>query len=137
MPVLAYWQGMGADLTPKPLVWIAGSLDDLKEFPPEVRSSMGYALYVAQCSRKHARARPLKGFGGAGVLEVVQNFDGNAYRAVYTVRFAERVYVLHAFQKKSKRGIATPRAEIDLVKARLGRAEAVHAEWLAMQRGDR
>lgn len=98
---------------------------------------MGYALYVAQRGRKHQQAKPLKGFGGAGVLEVVQHFDGNSYRAVYTVRFAGRVYVLHAFQKKSKRGIATPRADIDLVKARLKRAETIHAEWLTMQRGDR
>lgn len=122
---------------PRPLIWIASSLDDLKQFPSEVRSDMGYALYVAQCGRKHEQAKPLKGFGGAGVLEVVQHFDGNSYRAVYTVRFAERVYVLHAFQKKSKRGVATPRAEIDLVKARLKRVKAIHAEWLIMQRGAR
>ena len=126
---------MSADLTPRPLVWIASSLDDLKEFPPEVRSCMGYALYVAQCGRKHAQAKPLKGFGGAGVLEVVQDFDGDTYRAVYTVRLADRVYALHAFQKQSKRGIATPRADIDLIRARLKRAEAVHADWLAARKG--
>lgn len=127
---------MSAAPTPRPLAWIASSLDDLKEFPPEVRSFMGYALYVAQCGRKHAQARPLKGFGGAGVLEVVRHFDGDTYRAVYTVRFAGRVYVLHAFQKKSKRGIATPRADIDLIRARLERAETVHAEWSAFRGGD-
>lgn len=82
---------MSADLMPRPLIWIASSLDDLKEFPSEVRSDMGFALYVAQCGRKHEQAKPLKGFGGAGVLEVVRHFDGNSYRAVYTVRFAERV----------------------------------------------
>jgi phage-related protein len=94
---------------------------------------MGYALYVAQCGLKHEDAKPLKGFGGAGVLEIVQYFDGNSYRAVYTVRFVERVYALHAFQKKSKRGIATSRADIDLINARLRRAELMHAEWLAAQ----
>jgi phage-related protein len=125
---------MSADPTPRPLIWIASSLDDLKEFPPEVRSFMGYALYVAQCGLKHDQTKPLKGFGGAGVLEVARHFDGNAYRAIYTVRFAARVYVLHAFQKKSKRGVATPRTDIELVKARLKRAELVHAAWEAMQR---
>jgi phage-related protein len=96
---------------------------------------MGYALYVAQCGRKHAQAKPLKGFTGAGVLEVVRQFDGNTYRAVYTVRFADRIYALHAFQKKSKRGVATARLDIDIVKARLKRVEAIHAEWLATQGG--
>jgi phage-related protein len=75
-------------------------------------------------------AKPLRGFGGAGVLEVVEDHDGDTYRAVYTVRLAGRVYVLHAFQKKSKSGIATPRAEINLIKARLKRAEELHAAWL-------
>jgi len=103
----------------------------LKEFPAEVRSDVGHALYVAQLGGKPDAAKPLKGFRGAGVLEVVEDHDGNTYRAVYTVRLAGRIYVLHAFQKKSKRGIATPNAELDLVKIRLSRAEALHAEWLA------
>jgi phage-related protein len=115
----------------KPLVWIGSSLDDLKEFPDEVRSDAGHALYLAQLGAKADTAKPLKGFHGAGVLEVVEAHDGNTYRAVYTVRFAGRIYVLHAFQKKSKSGIATPKAELDLVKTRLSRAEAVHADWLA------
>lgn len=119
---------------PKPLIWIASSLDDLREFPGEVRAKVGYALFVAQCGLKHEGAKPLKGYGGAGVLEVVEQFDGNAFRAVYTVRMAGRVYVLHAFQKKSKRGIATPQADLDLVDSRLKRAQAVHAQWLAAQR---
>jgi phage-related protein len=116
---------------PKPLVWIASSLDDLRAFPDEVRAKVGYALFSAQCGLKHNNAKPLKGYGGAGVLEVVEQVDGNAYRAVYTVRLAGRVYVLHVFQKKSKRGIATPQADLDLVAARLERARAIHAQWLA------
>jgi phage-related protein len=112
----------------KPLVWMATSLEDLKTFPDEVRRSMGYALYLAQDGKKHVDAKPLRGFGGAGVLEVVEDFDGNAFRAVYTVRLAGVVYVLHAFQKKSKKGVKTPTAEIDKVKARLKVAMEVHAQ---------
>ena len=85
---------------------------------------MGFALYRAQLGKKHPNAKPLKGFKGSGVLEIVENFDGDTYRAVYTVKFAERVYVLHTFQKKSKRGIATPKQDIDLIEARLKRARA-------------
>jgi phage-related protein len=80
---------------------------------------MGFALFQAQCGGKHLQARPLKGFGGAGVLEIVEDFDGNAFRMVYTVRFADAVYVLHAFQKRSKRGTKTPNREMDVVRARL------------------
>jgi phage-related protein len=123
---------------PKPLVWIASSRDDLREFPGEVRAKIGYALFVAQCGLKHESAKPLKGYGGAGVLEVVEQFSGNAYRAVYTVRLAGRVYVLHAFQKKSKRGAATPQAELDLVGSRLKRVQVLHARWLAtLEKGER
>lgn len=78
---------------------------------------------------KHPAAKPLKGFGGAGILEIVENHDGNAYRAVYTVRFGEVVYVLHAFQKKSKKGVATPAADIERVKARLRLAEQEYVTW--------
>jgi len=84
---------------------------------------MGYALYQAQLGDKSPAAKPLKGFGGAGVLEVVENYDGDAYRAVYTVRFAGIVYVLHAFQKKSKQGVKTPQHEIALINSRLKRAQ--------------
>jgi phage-related protein len=80
-------------------------------------------LYQAQCGEKHPDAKPLKGFQGAGVLEVVEDFDGDTYRAVYTVRFVGVVYVLHVFQKKSKRGIATPKPDMDLVEGRLKRAK--------------
>ncbi len=109
--------------------WIASSRKDLKRFPAEVQKSMGFALYEAQKGSKHVDAKPLKGFGGAGVLEVVENHDGDTYRAVYTVRFAEAVYVLHCFQKKSKSGVATPQQDVELIKARLKVAEERHAEW--------
>jgi len=103
---------------------VASSKKDLLEFPDEVRQEIGYALYFAQAGDKQPAAKPLKGFQGAGVLEVVEDHQGNAYRAVYTVRFSRVVYVLHAFQKKSKNGIATPRHDIELIKDRLKLAEA-------------
>ena len=112
---------------PKPLEWVGSAREDLKDFPREVIAEMGHALYQAQLGRKHPSAKALTGdgaFKGAGVLEIVESLDGNAYRAVYTVKFAGVVYVLHAFQKKSKTGIATPKSEIDLVKRRLLAARA-------------
>jgi len=116
--------------TVKPVHWIASSRKDLREFPEEVRGTVGVALYEAQIGRKPDDAKPLKGFGGAGVLEVMASHDGDAYRAVYTVRFAEVVYVLHCFQKKSKSGIATPKSEMDLVKSRLNLAEEEYQRWI-------
>ena len=107
----------------KPVEWIGSSLEDLRKFPPEVRRVMGQAIDDAQLGLESPVAKALKGFGGRGVLEIVDDFDGDAYRAVYTIRFAGVVYVLHAFQKKSKKGIATPQREIDLIKTRLKRAE--------------
>ena len=104
--------------SPKPVEWVGSSLDDLKEFPEDVRQTVGYALYLAQWGEKHPSAKPLKGFKGAGVLEVVEDFDGDTYRAVYTVKLAGVVYVLHAFQKKSKQGIKTPQADVNLIKQR-------------------
>ncbi len=112
----------------KPVEWIGSSLDDLKEFPDEVQQVVGYALYIAQCGDKHPSAKPLKGFKGAGVVEVVEDFDGDTYRAVYTIKFADVVYVLHSFQKKSKQGIATPKQDVDLIEARLKRAKEHYAE---------
>ena len=97
-------------MQPKPVRWVGSSKDDLSAFPQEVRRRVGGALWDAQLGLKAPFAKPLRGFGGGGVLEVVDDYDGNTYRAVYTVRFAGAVYVLHAFQKKSKRGIATPKA---------------------------
>ncbi len=111
----------------RPLFWVGSSRADLKGFPAEVQDEVGYALYLAQTGKKHGHTKPLKGFGDAGVLEVLVAHQGDAYRAVYTVRFAGAVYVLHAFQKKSKRGIATPQREIDLLRTRLRQAQ-IHYE---------
>lgn len=119
----------GPDPAPKPVRWIGESKNDLSAFPNDVKLRVGGALWDAQVGLKSPAAKPLKGFGGAGVLEVVADFDGNAFRTVYTVRFAEAVYVLHAFQKKSRRGIATPKAELDLIAARLARAEEDYEQW--------
>ena len=109
--------------TRKPVEWIGSSRDDLRAFPQEVRRVMGQAIDDAQLGAEHPAAKALKGFGGRGVLEIVDDFDGDTFRAVYTVRFAEVIYVLHVFQKKSRKGIATPQREVDLIKARLKRAE--------------
>jgi phage-related protein len=109
---------------PKPCIFVGASRRELKTLPEDVQGEFGYALYEAQCGGELLSAKALKGFGGRGVLEVVEDFDGNTYRAVYTVRFAGVVYVLRAFQKKSKTGIATPKAEIETIKMRLRAAEA-------------
>jgi phage-related protein len=103
----------------KPLAWVGSSKKDLLAMPESVVDVVGYALHLAQHGRRHDQAKVLKGFGSAGVLEVVEDDDGNTYRAVYTVRFKNAVYVLHCFQKKSHKGIATPKHEMDLVEARL------------------
>jgi phage-related protein len=107
----------------KPVVWLGDSLRALKEFPPTVQDEVGYALFLAQRGGKHVSAKPLRGIG-AGLLEIVSDHRGDTFRAVYTVRLAGRVFVLHAFQKKSKRGMATPQADIELIKRRL--KQAVH-----------
>ena len=107
----------------RPLNWVGGSFRDYIRFPEQVREEMGFALYRAQIGERHPIAKIMKGFGGGGVLELAARHDGNAYRAVYTVKFAEAVYVLHAFQKKSKKGIATPKSDIDIVRRRLRMAE--------------
>jgi phage-related protein len=111
----------------KALFWVGSSKEALKEFPREVQRVVGRALLVAQLGGKDRAAKPLKGFAGAGVLEVADDHDGDTYRAVYTIRLADAVYVLHAFQKKSKRGIATPRQETELIRQRLAAAQAHHA----------
>lgn len=112
----------------KPLEWIASSYRDLMALPPDVRRRFGYALSLAQIGDRDDAAKVLKGFGGAGVLEVVEDDIGGTYRAVYTVKFAQAVFVLHCFQKKSKSGIATPRADMDIIHARLKVAEALVQE---------
>ena len=108
----------------KPLIWIGGSKKALLAMPDEVQDMFGFALHQAQTGQRHEQAKPLKGFGSAGVLEVVEDWRGNAYRAVYTVRFAGAVYVLHCFQKKSTHGIATPKPDLDNIRERLKIAEA-------------
>ena len=107
----------------KPLDFIGSSREDLKEFPDEVKQDIGYALFEAQRGQKPAATKPLQGFGGAGVLEIIERHEGDAYRAVYTVKFCSVVYVLHCFQKKAKHGIKTPQQEIALIKQRLQTAE--------------
>ena len=119
----------------KPVIWIGTTRADLSRFPEEVKDAIGYALYMAQRGAKHPDAKPLRGFGGAGILEIVVSHAGDAYRAVYAVRLAGRIYALHVFQKKSRSGIKTPKSEIELIKARLKRAEEEHARWLKDQKG--
>jgi phage-related protein len=123
-------------LSLKPVEWVGSSLDDLREFPEEVQQVMGYALYLAQCGEKHNCVKPLKGFKGAGVLEVVEDFDGDTYRAVYTVKLESAVYVLHAFQKKSKHGIATTKQDIELIKARFKRVKEHYAHNYSAKQKD-
>jgi phage-related protein len=94
--------------------------------PHPVRSAMAYAIYLAECGDKHPDAKPLRGFGGASVLEMIDDYDGDTYRAVYAIRFEDAVYVLHCFQKKSKSGIATPKSDMDLIKIRLKMAQQDH-----------
>lgn len=113
----------------KPLQWVGSSHKDLLGMPVEVRRFFGFALSLAQAGDRHDAAKVLKGFGSAGVLEVVESDESGTYRAVYTVKFAQAVFVLHCFQKKSKQGAATPKADMDLVIARLKVAEAIAKDW--------
>lgn len=113
----------------KPLAWIGSSKKDLMSLPIEVRKFFGHALDFAQRGNQHDAAKVLKGFGGAGVLEVVENDVGGTYRAVYTVKFQAAVFVLHCFQKRSTSGIVTPKTDIDLIRARLKIAEALAKEF--------
>lgn len=111
----------------RPLLWVASSKRDYREFPPRVQDTLGFELFLAQTGQHPPSAKPLKGLG-SGVVELIEDFDGDTYRAVYTVRFRDVIYVLHAFKKKSKRGIATPKSDIDLIKRRLKDAESDHVE---------
>jgi phage-related protein len=117
----------------KPVEWIGSSRHDLRSFPDQVREVIGEALYRAQQGSEHPATKALKGFGGRGVLEIVDHYRGDTYRAIYTVKFENAIYVLHAFQKKSKKGTATPRHEIDLIKTRLKRAEEHYRSHLAKE----
>lgn len=109
----------------KPVIWIASTRRDFRVLPAAVKSHMGYALFVAQEGGIHRDAKPLKGFGGAGVVEIVKDHRGDTFRTIYTVRFARAVYVLHVFQKKSKSGRTTPSFEMDVVRWRLREAERI------------
>jgi phage-related protein len=111
----------------KTLQWVGSSKKDLLTMPEDVIDVFGFALHLAQMGKKHDQAKPLKGFGGASVLEVVEDHMGDTYRAVYTVKIADKVYVLHCFQKKSTKGIETPKHEMDLIRERLKAAQA-HAK---------
>ena len=113
---------------PTPIVWIGSARHDLKAFPKQVRSDIGQALYAAQMGETDPAAKPLKGFGGAKVMEIIDRYDTNTYRAVYTVQFSNVIYVLHAFQKKSKSGIATPRKDIELIRRRLAEAQRLNRQ---------
>ena len=113
--------------SPKPIVWLGDTLAALRTCPQEVQDEVGYALYLAQIGEKYFRAKPLKGLGPS-LLEIVSDHRGDTYRSVYTVRFADTVYVLHVFQKKSKRGVRTPQSEVELVRQRLKRAAELHEQ---------
>jgi phage-related protein len=112
----------------KRLFWIGSTREDLKQFPDEVQDEMGHGLYLAQMGDRHNRAKTLSGLGNAKVIELRENDRSGTYRVIYTVEMADFIFVLHAFQKKSKSGIATPKQEIDLVKRRLKEAEALYKE---------
>lgn len=112
----------------RPLEFVRSSKKELLVLPDEVQQVFGYALFLAQTGRMHCSAKPLKGFGSAGVLEVVEDMRGDTYRAVYTVRLADAVYVLHCFQKKSKRGRETPQQTMELIRERLKEAERIAKE---------
>jgi phage-related protein len=112
----------------RPVIWIGSSRRDLRRFPRQARRDIGQALYTAQQGETDPSAKPLRGFGGGGVLEIVANFHGDTWRAVYAVRYEEAVYVLHAFQKKSRRGIETPKEHIAMIRQRLAEAVRLHRE---------
>jgi phage-related protein len=110
------------------LIWVGSSLRDLREFPDLIQDRMGYALFVAQSGGRHRDAKALAGFGSAGVLEIVNDYRGDTYRVIYTLRYTNAIYVLHVFQKKSKRGSETPRQDIGLLKQRLREVERITKE---------
>ena len=112
----------------RPVIWIGSSRRDLRSLPPQVRRDIGHALYAAQQGVTDPAAKPLKGFGGTRVMEIVERYRTDAYRAVYTAHFESAVYVLHVFQKKSKTGIATPKKDLDLIRQRYAEAERHHKE---------
>jgi phage-related protein len=112
----------------RPVIWVGSSLNDLRRMPPQVRRDIGHALYAAQQGETDPAAKPLKGFGGTRVMEIVERYRTDAFRAVYTAQFGDAVYVLHVFQKKSKSGIATPKPDMDLIRQRYAEAQRLHRE---------
>lgn len=126
---------MMGDGARKPIIWVGSSREDITAFPPEVKKDIGQQLAVAQDGAKPYKAKPLKGYPGATVLEICDDFDGDTYRAVYTVKFQDYVFVLHAFQKKSKHGIATAPKDLELIGTRLKRAQAIYDEMMATSKG--
>lgn len=113
----------------KTVIWVASSKRDLEDLPESVMKTFGYALFQAQQGDHPDIGKILRGFGGADVIELIDDAEGGTYRGVYTVRFSEAIIVLHVFQKKSKKGIETPKQEIELIKGRLKRAEELYKEW--------
>jgi len=114
--------------TEKPLIWIGSSYKDLVILPDEVKRGFGYALSLAQSGLRHSSTTILQGFGGSGVIEIIENNQGGTYRAVYTVKYVQAIFVLHCFQKKSKKGIATPKEDRDLITVRLKMAAKIAKE---------
>ena len=119
--------------TRKPIKWVSSAKRDLDAMPEDVKDGFGHAIDLAQAGGKHQDAKVMAGFGSAGVLEVVEDHQGDTYRAVYTVKFAGWVYVLHCFQKKSKSGIATPKPDMDLINTRVRAAKQDFEVWQAQQ----
>jgi len=110
----------------RPLYWVGSSLEDLRAFPETVIDVMGYALHLAQQGGKHPDAKPLKGFPGGSVLEITADYESDTWRAVYTLKYKDVIYVLHAFQKKSKFGIKTPKQHTNMLNRRLKLAQEHH-----------
>lgn len=116
------------DSEPKPVRWVGSSRRDLKTFPKVVQRHIGQALYAAQLGEEYPTVKALKGFGGRSVLEIVADYNTDTWRAVYTARLGDEIYVLHTFQKKSKKGIATPQKDIELIRQRLALAQRDYRE---------
>lgn len=120
---------MSENTSDRPVLWVASSKRDLLDMPPDVINDFGFGLYQAQIGKLPDIGKPLSGFGGANIVELISDDKGSTFRAVYTVRFAEVLVVLHAFQKKSKKGIGTPKQDLELIRSRLKLAEEVYKEW--------
>lgn len=109
----------------KPLYWLGSSHKDLMEMPEEVKDIFGFALYQTQMGQRHPKAKPFHIPGESGLLEIVESYDGDAYRAIYTINYADAIYVIHCFQKKSVSGIKTPKHHVDMIEERLKRLKSI------------